>query len=134
MSESKSPYPAIPEPTPILANLTKSVRALKQVVEMLTGVRNTNSGVRAVTEREAEIVLKMPLRNPMFNFQALPPARDWKGCQVFCIDIASPKMLHSDGFNWCRPDGTTALGPSSLPSGGGGDGGGDGGGGGSGGE
>lgn len=127
MSDNVPRYPAIREPRPMLDSLTLSVRDLKQVVEMLVGVRDTRKGVRAVTDEDVAIALKMPVPLPKFVFQALPPAREWEGCQVYCTDIAAPKILHSDGFKWCRPTGAEALDPAGLPSAGGGDGGGDGG-------
>jgi hypothetical protein len=98
-------YPAIPEPGQNLESAMRSIRALKQAVELLTGARGDNS-LRAYTASEATAVRTIKLL--AFTIGSLPPARDLPQHMVYVSDGAGgAPIVVSNGSEWKYADGTS---------------------------
>ena len=110
MSDSR--FPAIPEAqNDAPPTLLRTVRALKEVVEILTGTRGgvrSRSGevasLRAVTQ--AEFTAIRPVRLPVVVRAALPPAGDYAGCLISVSDGTAGLVVISTGLEWQYMDGT----------------------------
>lgn len=119
MSDRLEKFPAIPDPQAEIRALTKTVRALKAVVEMLTGVRST-AGLRAVTTNEAIAATILPFKVPGYERSSLPPAAENKRGLVFVVDGAGAlRVGYSDGFNWRYLQDGGTIADSGLRDGGG---------------
>jgi hypothetical protein len=98
-------YPAITIPTGSLNALTRSAQSLKEMVEMLIGLRGTGV-LRAWTLGEANKTKQAPLPLMGYEIAALPAAKDYPQCVVYVINGASNKRLAvSDGIAWRYMDG-----------------------------
>ncbi len=98
-------YPSIPDPTSEVESLRASVAALKQVVEVLIGVRG-DTKLRAFTYGEAVAQL-LPYRPPMFFKADLPAASAHPRTVLYLFDpTANKHLIFSDGAVWRYADGT----------------------------
>lgn len=95
-------FPAIPTPGTSAESITRTLMALKQAVELLSG--QIDSPLKATLARDANTG---PVRQPRFLVSTLPPPADWQGSTAYVADgIASHRLAISDGTYWRWPDGT----------------------------
>lgn len=98
--------PSIPEPAADVMPLARSVRALKQAVEVLLG-RRGDPVAAAYTRQDALEAIALPRPVAGYTIARLPRAADYPRCIVYVIDPAANKhMAVSDGTAWRYMDGT----------------------------
>lgn len=96
-------FPAIPESNTSPGALLAAINALKQNVELLTGVRGSGE-LRAVLQGAGTRVL---LALPPFERYQLPAATEWRGHMAYVSDhVGDRYVVVSNGTAWYYMDGT----------------------------